>query len=1022
MPQGLERFLRVLLDDDAAQETVPSEAAGEIYFSPVVCPLATYGKAELLAALQAVPAGTRAFDAAILAGQLTRPLLAVLDHMVLRTLVAELKRDRLAGRLHAAGPEERFAGFVEGFGCAERRRELFGRYPVLARQLAVETHDWLECWTRFAGHAAADRECLADTFAGGGDPGTIVECRPGLGDRHRGGSVALVRWADGTEVVYKPRSLSSDAQFQRFLSWANGKGLSHRLRTMTCLDRGDHGWTEVVTAGACDGEGAWRRFYHRQGSLLALLYVLGANDMHAENLIAAGEHPVVVDLETLNQPGGLPGGIRAETEADAAAGEAAANSVLTVGLLPRRVPGSRQGGPADLSGLGWTPGQRGPLPVPVIRDPRTDTMRVELAAPMLPMPAHVPRGDPSVRVLDHAADVIAGFTQAYTLCQDHRAELIGTQLAGFADGRTRVVVRGTAWYAAVLRMAFHPDVLRDGLDRDALFDRVWRDELGTPVKAACAEHERADLWRNAIPIFTTQAASAVLLNSEHQPVVGLTLMPGLARTRSRLAGLGPDDLARQTWLITAALGTTATSETVAAEGAHPVSPAATARRGTVDLLPLATPAQLISAADAIGRRLAEIAFERAGSAQWLGINSAYGANWSVGPLKADLYHGLTGIALFLAHLGRLTGDPAHTKLAKRALNTALTQLDNDPPLRYAGMSGTGGIVYALASLGELWSDEPLIDAAGRQALRAARLASDDTIYDFTGGSAGSIAGLLALHKLRPSPRLAAQIRACADRLLATATPASSIPGSSGTGIGWLSADLGQFDGAIAPVPGFAHGNAGIAVALSAAADLLNDHRYQDAARQAIAYEQALFDHDVGTWDDSRCYPGRARTRQASRSPSWCRGAAGIGISRLICLPQAPDPALARREIDSALLAVSQNNPMTQCLCHGGTGTLELYLQAALTLAQPGWHDTAARHCTRLLTSIAKHGYRCGTPLDTQTPGLLVGLAGIGYGLLRVVDPGHIPAALTLQPAAQPASTPPASTPPAVPSGNNSQRR
>ena len=39
-----------------------------------------------------------------------------------------------------------------------------------------------------------------------------------------------------------------------------------------------------------------KRFYERQGGYLALLYMLQATDFHHENLIAAGEHPVLLDL------------------------------------------------------------------------------------------------------------------------------------------------------------------------------------------------------------------------------------------------------------------------------------------------------------------------------------------------------------------------------------------------------------------------------------------------------------------------------------------------------------------------------------------------------------------------------------------------------------------------------------------------------------------------------------------------------------------------------------------------------
>jgi class II lanthipeptide synthase len=50
----------------------------------------------------------------------------------------------------------------------------------------------------------------------------------------------------------------------------------------------------------------------------------------------------------------------------------------------------------------------------------------------------------------------------------------------------------------------------------------------------------------------------------------------------------------------------------------------------------------------------------------------------------------------------------------------------------------------------------------------------------------------------------------------------------------------------------------------------------------------------------------------------------------------------------------------------------------------------------MLVGIAEYGWSCGLPLSSQTPGLMVGLAGLGYGLLRAADPGHVPSVLTLQ--------------------------
>jgi len=972
------------------QGAVMDGAACEVYFGALVMPLAARARAELQTRLGAIPGFSRMLAPAQVAEQLAAGLVVTLDRIVLRTLVVELERARRTGRLRGDDPGARFAGFADELAQARRRRELFEQYPVLGRQLAVEAGGWVMRCTRFAGHLAADADRVREVFCDGQALGMIEDVMPGLGDHHAGGAVILVRWMGGLELVYKPRPAALDVHFRRLAAWAEAKGLTHPLRTAACLDLGDHGWMEAIRPRAC-GAAARRRFYHRQGSLLALLYLLGANDIHAENLIAAGEYPVLVDLETLVQPK-LPGHARRQTPADAAAKEAAASSVLNVGLLPRRSPGSRAGSPTDVSGLGWTPGQRGPLPVPVVYDPRTDMMRVELTAPLLPVPAHRPVvGDAPLCLLDYAPDFLAGFTEAYQLCQENKAELAQGPLASFRGARVRVVVRRTAWYAAMLRMSFHPDVLRDGLDREQLFDALWRAAPRSPVLAACAEHERADLWDNNIPLFAAATDSTVLLDSKQRPVAGLTLEPGMDRLRSRLAGLGPGDLARQRWLITTALGTTAMTEDASTPAASPGTPntAQPARPGIVTA-GAATRADLLEAAEAIGRHLHQTAFRQAGSAQWLGISSPGGTNWSIGPLNADFYHGLTGIALFLGHLGRLTGEPAHTDLARHTLRTARQQLDDDSTPRHEGMAGAGGIIYALCELARLWGEEHLLDAAARHARRVPA-ASDDTIFDFTGGSAGTIAGLLALHRMRPSGWLTGQIQARADRLLATAI-------TSSTGIGWLPRQPGQADGAITPVAGFAHGNAGIITPLLVAADLLGDDRYRQAADQAMTYEQALYDAASGTWDDSRCYASPPASSHHARRASWCRGAAGIGISRLSCLTYAGDPDASRREINAALTTVSQANPWSHCLCHGDAGTVELYLHAAGTLRDQRWQHAVSQLAARMLASIAQHGWKCGTPLNAQTPGLMVGVAGIGYGLLRAADRSHVPPALTLQPA------------------------
>lgn len=954
-------------------------------------PLITEAKRRLEVGLHALAArpGAGVFDPGQLTEQLSESLSGVLKPMLLRTAILELHQARQAGELAGDTPEQRFSSFAESLGRAGRRRSLLMAYPVLGRQLAVAAQCWVSAHLRLARHLLADWDLIAAGFADGDPLGPVSQVVTGLGDRHRGGATAAkVTWADGLSLMYKPRPALVDSHFQQLLGWVNDHGVTEQLRVVKCLGRADHGWMEFVTAEPCADEPARRRFYYRQGELLALLYVLNASDMHAENLIAAGEQPVLVDLESLVQPG-----LRTDSPASAAqqaADTAIRGSVLMTGLLPRPDWAGEAGGYVDASGLGSLAGQRAPLAVPTLIDPGKDTARIKLDRPVLSGSANQPASpDAALRLLDYASEIVAGFTEVYHLCAANTDELLAGPLGAFDGDEVRVVVRHTLWYGTVLQTAFHPDVLRDGLDRERHFDALWRDVPRRPELAALTSHERSDLWRNDIPVFTARTGKAVLYGSDHRVVPGFRLSPGMTELRRCLRQLGPLDLARQQWLIEAALTTTAGNMID-----DPILPG-------YPRPPVSGPADrdaFVAAAGAVGDRLAQLAFQDGDTAQWLGVNSYGAENRTLGVLRSDLFHGLTGIALFLGWLGELTGDTCHTSLARRAIGTTLMQLEQGELAGRGGFAGLGGVVYGLFELGRLWADQRLIGAAGQYAAKMAAESADDAEYDYATGSAGGIAALAALCQVGAADHLADHVRVLADHLVTAAVRTPE-------GAGWVPRTLRELRSQTQPISGFAHGSAGIAAALSQAWQLIGDDRYRQAACEAIAYEQSSFDPGTGRWRELRDRDGWGIVEEFSDRGFWCYGGAGIGLGRLLARPSLTDnaPASARlartaqAEIDSALTMVQVQPSGSHCLCHGDLGNLELLLQAAEILREQRWRDAAGSRAAEILASIDGHGWQCGTPLGVQVPGLMTGLAGIGLGLLRVAEPDRVPAVLILAP-------------------------
>ncbi|MFY0568536.1 lanthionine synthetase LanC family protein [Archangium lansingense] len=83
------------------------------------------------------------------------------------------------------------------------------------------------------------------------------------------------------------------------------------------------------------------------------------------------------------------------------------------------------------------------------------------------------------------------------------------------------------------------------------------------------------------------------------------------------------------------------------------------------------------------------------------------------------------------------------------------------------------------------------------------------------------------------------------------------------------------------------------------------------------------------------------------------------------------------------------------MCHGDLGNVEpLYLAGEL-LGEPRWIRAALNRAGRILHLGRERGWLCGLPRGTETPGLMMGLAGIGYGLLRLAAPERVPSVLTL---------------------------
>ena len=339
----------------------------------------------------------------------------------------------------------------------ERLFSLFRKFPALVELWTIAIQEWRDEVAEILARAVADERAIARHFFGTSTTGRIKNLRLGLSDRHLGGrTVALVEFEQG-RVIYKPRRTPGAIEWTSLLRWMNKHGFRPHLKEVRILRRKDYHWMEHVNAFGCDDAAAVGRFYNRLGGMIAAAYLLNAVDCHRENLIAHGEHPVLVDSDALWHVSPLT---RTESGTDL---------LYRTGFFPSADPTSLQSRSS------------------VLGNATTGT--------------HLPRiGAQCEPAADYVHQIVNGFEKGWRC-------LVGTprRRAAFFHRRRRIrsqarrwIYRATESYAAMIRASLQPPALISSAARRALIRRLaTRHAAG----AAILQTEIQALARLDIPYF-----------------------------------------------------------------------------------------------------------------------------------------------------------------------------------------------------------------------------------------------------------------------------------------------------------------------------------------------------------------------------------------------------------------------------------------------------------------------------------------------------------------------------------------
>lgn len=888
--------------------------------------------------------------------------------------------------------------FIDGLTYGGLWVEILSEYAGLARLMAIISLGWSAELREFLERFRADREDLRTVFLSSvpeAEFPVLMAVEAGISDRHNGaGTVRVLEFSNGRKLVYKRRPLELEADFYELLRELKSRGLPWAPPALRVLPRNGYGWVEFAVAKPVEGDrGALENWFHSAGALLCLMHLLGGNDGHMENVIALKEGPVLIDLETLLQPGPGLSGPGAGTGTFSQAARRVQDSVMQTGLLPLWQRG-RQGALYDIGGLTGEGGYESPALRAVWENVGTDGIQSVWRRPITRgldnLPVWNGRRHPAAR---HLPALCGGFAETWRFLQSH-LELVRSALQKWRTAPLRVLLRPTTHYASLLERSLAADALKAGIDRSLIFEALYRPFLQNheerPPMWPAVRQEIEALEAGDIPLFFVRADGRDLGTAHGACVVENAFsQSALESALTKLNSLTEPGLRQQLEMIASAFIRPGGG---GAGDAPPVE--APSVEIDYDALlrdtPLISSAGLTKSADFLGRQIIQSAIRgKDGFVTWLSPTLLHPDKQEQRGGSYYLYDGAAGIAVFLAALARVTGSAPAKATALAALEPvrAILEAPNADTLvsreGIGGCSGLGSLVYSFTLISRLLEMPELLERALllSKLITEPRIARDQSL-DIVSGSAGAILGLLALHRAAGDPDVLRRAVLCGDHLLARAVRVGD------DALAWMSCPDRLL------LAGYSHGTAGIASALRGLFKASGEQRFGDAAMAALRYERGLFDVDAGNWPI--LLPGGG-SRLAC---TWCHGAPGILLSRAGFSDQSgtgDDAVLQFERAVATRTTLAAGLSAVDHLCCGTMGRVAILQDTAdggpanrqMQLAQLGATLTIRRAQQRKAFSLQTDAVRN----SVFQPGFFRGSSGIGYTLLRLARPDLVPSVL-----------------------------
>jgi type 2 lantibiotic biosynthesis protein LanM len=575
--------------------------------------------------------------------------------------------------------------------------------PVLAYALGETWAQWEMTTGEMLSRLRRDARLVAREFLSGDRADDVADIVPDLGDPHSGGrAVAILSFAGGGKVVYKPKDLAVAAAVIALIARSNALLTELPLREHKILPRDGYTWEEHVDNRACRSPRDVGRFYFRFGKILRLFEFLEGRDLWLDNLIAASDQPLFIDLETVLQ------GRRSPAEDTSPAEEAVLAKLLESAAPTGAIAAHTylaEGVRAEEFGA-LTPVRDFLLPysfqVLGNKAKKNSSHAVQQNFPRFRRDTYAPRiAGSSASVVGHLAALTDGYNAMSGLLKFHGKSLASV-VAGIAHHPVRHIERDTWDCYKILRQSLQPSNLSDGLARERALSRLFRaDQEGR----SASEHRaifrlEIEAFRALnIPFFLSRPGSRSLYGSDGREIKDFFSGTALQRLRARTRKdpVSPDE---RIAIVNTCLASGRNGD------ARLRMPAYAQRQAMIG------DDEALGRAVEIGDLVLKSATVKRGTHAWLAL--VYDPHHDfdqLSVLENDLLSGTCGIAVLLADLFAVT---RHVRFRNTALDlceglVASLRSPQSHGARSGGFIGPGSNIYCLGRCAAALDDHGLAD-------------------------------------------------------------------------------------------------------------------------------------------------------------------------------------------------------------------------------------------------------------------------------------------------------------------------